>query len=211
MHEVRLAFLAAAGAARPLLSLAEVGEHWNEPSALAEMTVGALAAHLVRAVTTVGQYLDSPVRNHHEEPLSAGAYLASFTGTDDLASPFNTGIRERAAALAAEGHRALLDTLEHAANHLRVRLADEPEDRRVEVYGGFVLPLDEYLVTRIVELTLHSDDLCVSLGRPTPSLPGTALTIQALVDAATIRHGETAVLHALARRERDTAQALRVL
>jgi hypothetical protein len=104
-----------------------------------------------------------------------------------------------------------VETLEHTANHLRMRLADEPEDRRVEVIDGFVLALDEYLITRIVELTLHSDDLCASVGKPTPALPGTELTIRTLVDVATMRHGETAVLHALARRERDTVEALRVI
>ena len=211
MHETRLAFLAASGAARPLVCLGEVADRWDEPSALPQMTIGALVAHLVRAVTTVQQYLDSPVRHGDEEPLTAAGYFAHFSDSNDIDAPGNVGVRDRAAQLAQSGHNALTDTLEQALTHLRVRLGDEPEDRLVEVFGGYVLPLDEYLVTRIVELTLHSDDLCTSLGRPTPSLPGSETTIRTLVDVATIRHGETAVLHALARRERDTVEALRVL
>jgi uncharacterized protein (TIGR03083 family) len=211
VHETRLAFLAASGAARPIVCLGEVAERWAEPSALPRMTVGALAAHLVRAVLTVEQYLDSPVKHGDEEPISAAGYFAGLGDTADLDDAVNSGVRERADEAAASGHHALTEAMEHSINHLRVRLADEPDDRLVEVYGGFVLPLDEYLVTRIVELTLHCDDLCASIGKPTPSLPGSETTIRTLVDVATIRHGETAVLHALARRERDKVDALRVI
>ena len=42
-------------------------------------------------------------------------------------------------------------------------------------------------------------------------LPGIEVDIQALVDIAAHRHGRLAVLRALARRERDPDQVLRVI
>ncbi|MGI8847337.1 MAG: maleylpyruvate isomerase N-terminal domain-containing protein [Candidatus Dormibacteria bacterium] len=213
MHEVRLAFLAAAGAARPILGLPEVLERWEEPSALARMSIGALAAHLARAVSTVETYLDKNVRHSGEEPMSAAGYYAAVVsrGGSDLDSEANVAVRERADKAATGGGRSVLEGFEKSLTHLRGRLGAEPDDRLVEVYGNYVLPLDEYLTTRVIELTLHTDDLCVSVGHATPTLPGVEATIATLVAVAEIRHGEVAVLRALARRERDDEKALRVL
>jgi hypothetical protein len=75
------------------------------------------------------------------------------------------------------------------------------------------MTLDEYLRTRVVELVVHADDLAASVGvEPVPPQPATtAVAIDVLVGVARIRHGDMAVLRALARRERDTVRALRVL
>ena len=83
----------------------------------------------------------------------------------------------------------------------------------MSVYQGIVIRLDEYLLTRLVELALHIDALCVSVGVPAPELPeaARAAAIGTLVEVARLRHGDTAVLNALARRERDTGAALRVM
>jgi hypothetical protein len=65
----------------------------------------------------------------------------------------------------------------------------------------------------VVELVVHVDDLATSLGaEPAPLQPGTSrVAIDALVDVARLRYGDLAVLRALARRERDQVEALRVL
>jgi hypothetical protein len=75
------------------------------------------------------------------------------------------------------------------------------------------MTLDEYLRTRVVELVVHADDLATSLGvELAPPRPATcSVAIDVLVGVARIRHGDLAVLRALTRRERDQAQALRVL
>lgn len=172
------------------------------------MTIGALAAHLVRAVTAVEVGLDSQVRQA-EDPVSAAAYFARIT--NDTSSPLNVGVRARAAEIAGGGHRHCVDLLDRAVDHLRVRLHEAPEDRLVAVADGYVLRLDEYLATRIVELVVHTDDLCVSLGVDTPTLPALDVAIATLVEVAAFRHGELAVVRALARRERDQEEALRVL
>ncbi|MGW0855449.1 hypothetical protein [Streptomyces sp. NPDC002690] len=77
---------------------------------------------------------------------------------------------------------------------------------------GEEMLLDGYLRTRCVELAVHLEDLALSVDAP-HRVPGAALAIavDVLVAAARDRHGDQAVLHALARRERDDAEALRVL
>lgn len=210
MHETRLTFLAAASEARAILVLADVEERWGEDSALAGMTVGALAAHLARAILTVQTYLTSPVHDDIE-PISAAAYFAANEALTDPGSDLNAGVRARAAEGAAQGARALIEAYDACLAHLRGVLTVESDDRLIDVQGKVVLPLDEYLLTRILELTVHTDDLCVSIGRATPALSGMPATIALLVDIAELRHGELAVLHALARRERDQGSVLPVL
>jgi hypothetical protein len=100
--------------------------------------------------------------------------------------------------------------MDRALERLRARLEGEPEGRLVKARDE-VLRLYDYLRTRIIELAVHTDDLCVSIGRETPPLPGVAVAIEALVEVAILRHGELAVLRALARRERDPDQVLRVI
>jgi hypothetical protein len=96
---------------------------------------------------------------------------------------------------------------------MRQRLEAEPPERLVRVFDDMVIRLDDYLATRLVELCVHVDDLAVSLGEPAPPLPeaATGLAVRILVDVARQRHGDRAVLRALTRRERDPAEALRVL
>jgi hypothetical protein len=66
------------------------------------------------------------------------------------------------------------------------------------------LTLDDMLITRMMELAVHSDDLAVSVGVPTPELPpGAADTVIGLLTRLAVRrHGPTGVLRALSRSER---------
>jgi len=75
---------------------------------------------------------------------------------------------------------------------------------RVVAVGDWGLALDDYLVTRLLELVVHMDDLAVSLGTPTPGLPAAATDtkITLLARIAAWRHGPLAVTRALARAER---------
>jgi hypothetical protein len=210
VNAVRTAFLAAAEVALPVVGLPHVRERWREPSALAEMSVGALAAHLVRAVTNVDRYLEAPPPPAGaQEPLSGAAYFSPVTA--DLTSEINARVRTKSADEALLGPAAVTGQLARALERLRGRLPGEPEERQLRARGGELLSLDEYLRTRLVELTTHIDDLCVSLRRPTPDIPGAAIAIDLLVEVATHRHGSLAVLRGLARRERDGVEALRVL
>jgi hypothetical protein len=209
MAETRAAFLDAAAVARQVVASPGVAIRWEEPSALSEMTVGALVAHLARALTNVERSLEAPEPPPVAAVISAAAYFAAVG--PDLDSGINVRVRATSAEEALVGHRAVLGGMDRGLDRLRTRLEGEPEGRLVTVRDREVLRLDEYLVTRIIELALHIDDLCVSVGRETPELPGIGVAIQALVDIAAHRHGELAVLRALARRERDPGQVLRVI
>lgn len=214
---IRATFLEAALLARPLLARPEVAGAWESPSALTEMTVGALAGHLVRAATTVDGYLDQP-----EPPAPAGldapGYLLSIEGLSgpdgpDLQSEVHQGIRRRAADEASAGPEELLDRWDRTFSRLRLRLPVEPETRAVGVLGGRAMLLDEYLVTRLVELVVHSDDLAASFDWEPPDFPPRAwqLVTACLVETARRRHGPAAVVRAMTRVERDAVRALRVL
>lgn len=71
-------------------------------------------------------------------------------------------------------------------------------------WGPWSLTLDDMLITRIMEIAVHSDDLAVSIGLPAVQLPEATADIAAelLVKIAMRRHGQAAILRALSRAER---------
>jgi hypothetical protein len=211
MDPRRQAFIDCSAASLALLKSPAVAEQWDGPSALPEFSLKGLAGHLVRATGTVKVYLDRDEPD--EEPISTSAYYAAAVDVTDIASPLHVAVRERGEEHAAGGYESLIHQYEDELKHLRSRLAGEPEDRRIRVFKDLVLLLDDYLVTRMIELIVHSDDLAVSVGLATPEFPPVAagMAIDALVGVALLRHGDLAVLRALTRRERDDIEALRVL
>ena len=204
---IRNAFLQSATEAASLIGRRDLGDKWHQRSTLADLEIGALAGHLARAVLTVHWYLDMPEPD--PPTISAGEYFATITAEHD--SEANIAIRERAFEAAKGGWARLYLDVGNALDHLRRRLPDERADHRIPTSNRGLL-LDEYLRTRIVELVIHIGDLCRSLEIPTPEMPdATRVAIGVLLDTALIRHGADGVLHALARRELDDVEALRVL
>lgn len=199
----------AAAAAAGLLARPEVEQHWDEPSVLAQFPVSGLAGHLLRAMTTVETYLGSAPPD--EPAISAAEYFVRVSSSD-IDSPANQAIRARGGEMAADGPTAVAEAARAAHRRLAVRLPDEDPGQHVQVAGGLVLTLSEYLRTRTVELTVHGDDLAASVGLAFGPLSAElgSMVIGTLVDVARVRHGDLAVLRALTRRERDQAHALRV-
>jgi hypothetical protein len=78
------------------------------------------------------------------------------------------------------------------------------ENQPVTVFDRYTLPLGQALLTRLVELAVHADDLAVSLDLPTPPLPDRAadFALTTLTRIASGRHGTANVIRALSRRER---------
>jgi hypothetical protein len=212
---MRQTFLAAARLAADVLARPEVAAQWDGQSALAEFTVRGLAGHLVRAVGSTEAYLDrdEPPADH---VIDAARYYRKAVGPSDvvdLASPLHQSIRQRGEDAAAAGHEALVADFAVMLDRMAQRLDAEPPGRRVRVYQDLVLSLDQYLVTRLIELLVHIDDLCVSVGVDTPGLPADAAdaAVATLVGVARLNHGDLAVLRALTRRERSDDRVLRVL
>lgn len=191
---------------------------FDGPSALAMFSVRGLAGHLLRAMTLVENYVDRPAPDAGPgtgvDVISAAEYYATVAAAgDDLDSDVHRAIRQRGVESAPNSPADFVASWADTAAGLVTRLGQEPADRLVQVYGDLVLTLDEYLVTRLIELAVHADDLAASLDVAPPALPPAAggVVIGTLVEVARIRHGDTAVVWALTRRERDAAGALRVL
>ena len=204
-------YLDAADAALALIAAPQVSAAWEAASALPDLTVGALAAHLGRSITRPALFLDGP-DPASPSPVSAAGYYAAFDGIDDRGSAVNRTVVASAVTEAAPGRDALVELLSQRLGHLRDVLADLPAARQVEALGH-PMTVAEYLRTRLVEFAVHVDDLALSEGLPTPALAPAATggAIAVLVEIARLKHGDVAVLRALARRERDGVAALRVL
>jgi len=207
----RSLFLTCSAAARSLAGSPEVAGAWDEPSALERWKVSGLTAHLARATTSVEAYLDADTAPEGDS-ISAARYYELILDRD-LDSELNVAVRARGDEMATEGLRPLLALWDGALARLAERLEYETASRKVRVYDDLVLRLDDYLVTRILEIIVHSDDVAASTGAALPDFPTAAfdLVIGTLVDVGRLHHGDVAVVRALARRERDEPNALRIL
>ena len=204
---IRPAFLDAASSAAVLLADPAVARDWSRPSSLEKLSVGGLAAHLGSQVLNVSAALDQEVPG--EPPLGLPDHYArvAWLGAD-LDSEANTGIRAGSESQAAAGAVAFAARVREEIDQLRSRLSAEPADRVVRLpWTGWSLSLDDLLITRMMEIAVHSDDLAVSVGADPPSLPDAVLDpVLALLTRLSVRrHGPTAVLRALSRAERAPA------
>jgi hypothetical protein len=206
-------FLVAADSALALVGRVEVVQRWEEQSALPGMTVGALAAHLasqvfsVHAAVTAGHGVTDEVPVPLLEHYSRVAWVRA--GVDDEA---NVRIRAGADESAAGGHDAVTASLQQAIRDLRTAFGSAQLPPRIRMPGwDWALSFDDYLVTRNMEIVVHSDDLAVSVDVDPPTLPDAVLgpVLALLVGVSLQRHGQAPVVRALTRRERapDTISA----
>ncbi len=200
-------YLGAAGQAVALLREPDVAAAWDQPSALAEMTVGGLAGHLAFQILCVGQVLDAPAGGREPVPL-LGHYARALWVGAPLDSDVNAGVRARGEAIGAEGATPLAERAAAALAGQQGTLPGLAGDRAVFIsWVGWALTLDDFLTTRTMELAVHLDDLAVSVGLATPDLPEAAFdpVLTLLARLAARRHGQAALLRALARAERAPA------
>jgi hypothetical protein len=71
-------------------------------------------------------------------------------------------------------------------------------------WQGWSLRRDDFLLTRMLEIVVHADDLAISLDIPTPEFPAEVFTPvrDLLMSLAVKRHGQSAVISALTRSDR---------
>jgi len=209
--EIATLFLAGARTVAAAIADPSVADAWTRPSVLEDQLVSSLAGHLARGgVWVVADYLDAPAPAGPVDCESAGDYFATFA---NAASPEDhRAIRDRAAAIGSVGQEELLRTLHERLDGLGPQLMALEPERPIAVIAGKVMRLEDYLTTRIVEQTVHLDDLARSVGRdPWPLPPANeSLTIAVGVDIAQRRSGSAAVIRALYR-QGLTGSALPVL
>ena len=205
--ETCAAYLEAATSALDLLRDRAVAAAWTAPSALPEFTVAGLAGHLAHQVLSVPGVLRQPAGEQPPIPL-LDHYAAASWRTAGVDDEVNVVIRRQGESHAADGLDQLAGRVGAAIVELSGVLADAPADRPVFLpWTGWSLRLDDFLVTRMMEIAVHSDDLAHSVGLATPPLPEAVLrpVLALLTDLAVRRHGQPAVLRALSRAERAPA------
>lgn len=203
-------FLSAADSTRPLLELPGLDQQWDRPSALERMTVGDLAAHLSRAVTVVPRYLDTDAPPPFRD--APDYFLTIFPEVDaDLDSQMAAAVRSRATEEAGQGPDAVRAAWDRTRADLEVRLEAEDPGRGITVRGSS-MRIEDYLVTRLVELVVHADDLAASLKAAPPRFDPTVTgaVIECLSRIASRRYSPEAVIRAMTRMERADPVVLRV-
>ncbi|MEV4335939.1 sterol carrier family protein [Streptomyces sp. NPDC049590] len=123
-------------------------ERLGLPTRLGEWTVRELVAHIGMAVTAVHRAAARPAPAKRDVQVVDWAFATSANSA--AIDAFTRG-------LAAE-HADLGAYLAEAEDGLRALLAEYPDGRLLETNVG-AMPLDDYLVTRTVELVVHTDDL----------------------------------------------------
>ncbi|GKQ36889.1 maleylpyruvate isomerase family mycothiol-dependent enzyme [Streptomyces sp. A012304] len=123
-------------------------EQLASPTRLGEWTVRELVAHIGTAVTAVHRSLDLPEPARQDVALLDWPFatVADAPAVDD----FTRGLAGR--------HPDLDAYLADAEESLRERLDAHPSTRLLRTDAG-ALSLADYLVTRTVELVVHTDDL----------------------------------------------------
>jgi len=207
MADLRDAFETAADHVLWLLGQAEVAAAWDRPSALAEWSVGGLAAHLANQVPTAVRLLSAPPGpDPIPDPIPLEEHYARAAWvTASLDDEVNWGIRATGDEQAAAGLPALLAGVGEARAALPGLLADVPADRPVLIpWQGWSLVRDDFLTTRMMEVVVHGEDLAASTGISAPLLPTDVLdpVLRLLTRLAVRRHGQAAVVAALTRSER---------
>ena len=207
MGEIRESYLVAAESAVALLREPAVAAAWEKPSALNEFSVAGLAAHLAHQLVRVGNLLDDGGRPAEPIPLIEH-YTRSPWVQAGLDHESNVGIRRAGETAAADGPAALAAKAGELFERLRAELPAQDPDKVVHLpWSGRSLRFDDFLLTRLIELVVPSDDLAASVGVETPKLPASVIdpVVELLARLAVHRHGATAVIRTLSRAERAPA------
>lgn len=205
---IRDAYLDAAETAAGLLAAPGVRAEWTSPSALSGFTVGGLANHLATQLSSVPPVLASPVDPELEVVTLLDHYSRVKWLGASLDDADNQRILRGGEDAAADGPDGLADRVEAALTEVRAAVPAEPADRVVTMLRyPWALSLDDFLLTRVMEIAVHADDLAVSTGAETPPLPPAVLdpVLALLTHLSVRRHGALPVLRALSRAERAPA------
>jgi len=185
-----------------------VAARWADESACAGMTVGGLANHLAgQAANVVLLFAEAAsdaapisVVEHYRRAawvhtgLDGEANIAVRTSADGYAESGPADLDQRVTADLA----ALPPTLAPL-------LAGERDPDTVLIpWQGWSLSSADFVLTRTMEVLVHSDDLAASVGVDTPRFPDEAAdaVLALLASVAAERHGQAAVLRALSRPQR---------
>ncbi len=198
------AYLVAVASVREILARDEVADAWEAPSALPEWSVAGLAGHLAGQAFSGVTLIEAEPSDLAPIGLEEHYERVSWIGAD-VDAEVSVGIRSGGDQNASAGRDVLLARLAEARERLATLLEETSPDRPVLVpWQGWALRRDDFLVMRMMEIVVHSDDLAASVGIVAPALPHEVLdpVLTLLTRLAVTRHGQSAVVAALTRAER---------
>jgi hypothetical protein len=209
MDSFDAAFLGAGRTALALIRRDQIRDRWDEPSTLARMSVGMLACHLGRQLERAREIL--PVAGTGE-PIDAAEHYrraawVTATSLDDESMDRTADERQ-----AADGYSAMVTRCGAALAAVDSLLAAGEAATVVTIpWQGWSLRRADFLLTRLVEIVVHSDDLARSVDLAMPAFEPAAFApvLHLLADLSAARHGQSALVSALTRAERrpDTITA----
>ncbi len=191
-----------------LVARPEVAAEWTRGSSCEGMSVGGLTRHLVSQPVNVVTLLRS------DRAAGAGSetidllqhYERASWVREDRDGETNRSIRATADSQAAEGPAAALGLLARARADLNAALTDAPPTTYVP-WQGWTLATDDFLVTRLMEMVVHADDLAASVDLAAPAFGPAVLdpVFRLLTVLAVRRHGQDALVRTLTRPQRAPA------
>jgi hypothetical protein len=189
-----------------LVARPEVNAVWTVESSCAGMSVGGLTRHLVSQPVNVVRLLTTEVPEGVETIDVLEHYARAAWTREDLGGDTNTSIRATSDEQAADGTDAAQELVSHAREQLRTALAGAPPTVYIP-WQGWALDTDDFLVTRLMEMVVHADDLAASVAVPVPEFgPGVLDPVFRLLTALSVRrHGQDALVRALTRPQRAPA------
>jgi len=188
-----------------LVTRPEVAAAWEQESACAGMTVGGLTRHLISQADLVVSLLQAdPAAGADAEVIEVMEHYARAAWVrEDLDGETNTTIRSSSDEQAAAGVDVALDVLSRARSRLDAALAAPPPTTYIP-WQGWALATDDFLVTRLMEMVVHSDDLAASVDVPPPAFDDAVLdpVLHLLTAVSLRRHGQDALVRTLSRPQR---------
>jgi hypothetical protein len=188
-----------------LVARPEVAAAWTRESQCAGMSVGGLTRHLVSEPVHVATLLRAdPTQGADAEIVDLLEHYARARWVnEDLDGEANRSIQEAADREASDGPAAAADALDRARAELETVLAAAPPTTYLP-WQGWSLDTDDFLVTRLMEMVVHSDDLAASVDLATPDFGAAVLdpVLRLLAALAVRRHGQDALVRTLARPQR---------
>lgn len=151
---------------------------WTAPSVLDGWSRADLAAHIVSVAASV-MSIDSAPRGTPARTVSD--YVASYAP----AAPDIAGVARRSAAEAERSPDRILASIDERFDDARVNVERVGLRDQVVTTPRVPVRLADYLLTRVIEIVVHADDLARSMpDLPAPELPRepVRLAVRALMD-----------------------------
>jgi hypothetical protein len=197
-------FLHAADLVGRLVARPEVAAAWGQESSCAGMTVGGLARHLVEQSLYVVEYL--PVAAPADAPRISMLQHYAYSGWahEGPDGPENQGICAGWNQQATVEGPSDTERLQSKAIEQLPGVLGQAAESMYLPWQEVLMPTDDFVVTRMMEMVVHSDDLATSLDLPTPEFGPAVLepVVGLLAALSAVRHGQDAVIRTLTRPQR---------